>query len=43
MDPIITYIKSGNLPSDPTEARKVRIRSSKFTILNDELYKRGFS
>ena len=37
MDPIFTYIKSGNLSSDPTKARKVQIRSSRFTILNDEL------
>jgi len=43
MDPIITYIKSGNLPSDPMEARKVKVRSSRFTILNEELYKKGFS
>ena len=25
------------------EARKVKVRSSRFTILNDELYKKGFS
>ena len=43
MDPILTYIKTGNLPLDPTEARKVKMKSSRFTILNDELYKRGFS
>ena len=43
MDPILTYIKTSNLPLDPTKARKVKIRSSKFTILNDQLYKRGFS
>ena len=43
MDLIITYIKTGNLPSDPTEVRKVKVRSSKYTILNDKLYKRGFS
>ena len=43
MDPIITYIKDGNLPTDPVEARKVKVRSSIFTILNDELYKRGYS
>ena len=43
MDPIITYIKTSNLPSYPIEARKVKVRSSRFTILNDELYKRGFS
>ena len=43
IDPIITYIKDGNLPADPVEARKVKVRSSRFTILNNELYKRGFS
>ena len=43
MDPIITYIKDGNHPTNPLEARKVKVRLSKFTILNDELYKRGFS
>ena len=42
-DLIITYIKTGNLLSDPTEARKVKVKWSRFTILNDELYKRGFS
>ena len=40
MDPIITYIKTGNFSSDPNEARKVKVRSSRFTILNDKLYKR---
>ena len=43
MDPIIMYIKDGKLPTDPSEARKVKVRSSKFTILNDELHKKGFS
>ena len=43
MDPIIRYINDGNLPADPAEARKVKVRSFRFTILNDKLYKRGFS
>ena len=43
MDPIVTYIRDGTLPENPLEARKVKVRSSRFTILNDELYKRGFS
>ena len=43
MDLIITYIKDSNLPANPSEARKVKVRSSRFTILNEELYKRGFS
>ena len=42
MDPIITYIRDGTLPSDPSEAKKIRVRSSRFIILNEELYKRGF-
>ena len=43
MDLIITYIKDGNLPTDPSEARKIKARSSRFTILNNKLYKRRFS
>ena len=43
MDPIVTYIRDGTFPENPLEARKVKVRSSRFTILNDELYKRGFS
>ena len=43
MDPIVTYIKDGTLLVNPSEARKIKVRSSRFTILNDELYKRGFS
>ena len=43
MDPIIMYIEDGKLPTDPSEARKVKVRSSKFTILNHELYNKGFS
>ena len=31
MDPIITYIKDGNLPADTTEARKVKVRLSRMT------------
>ena len=43
MDLIVTYIKDGRLPSGPSEAQKDKIRSSRITILNDELYKKGFS
>ena len=43
MDPILTYIRDGKLPPNSSKARKFRTRSSRFTILNNELYKRGFS
>ena len=41
MDPILSNIKK--LPSNPFEAKKVKVRAVRFTVMNDELYKRGFS
>ena len=43
MTPITAFIQDGHLPQDTAEAKKVRNRATKFTILNDTLYKRGFS
>ena len=43
MTPIISFLQDGRLPQDLREARKVRKRAARFTILNDTLYKRGFS
>ena len=43
MDPILSYIKDGQLPSDLSEAKKVRVRVARFTVMNDKLYQRGFS
>ena len=43
MSPIISFLQDVHLPQDAKEARKVRKRAARFTILNDKLYKRGFS
>ena len=43
MTPIMAFIQDGHLPQDTTKAKKVRKRVARFTILNDTLYKRGFS
>ena len=43
MTPIISFLQDGRLPQDVEEARKVRKRIARFTILNDTLYKKGFS
>ena len=43
MDLILSNIKDGQLPLDPSEAKKVKVRATRFTVVNDELYKRGFS
>ena len=43
MTPIISFLLDGHLPQDIDKARKIRKRVARFTILNDTLYKRGFS
>ena len=43
MTPIISFLQDGHLPQDVEEAKKVRKRAARFTILNDTLYKKGFS
>nr|KYP57912.1 Pro-Pol polyprotein [Cajanus cajan] len=43
MTSIWSYLKEGTLPEDKDEARKVRMRSAKFVIIGDELFKRGIS
>ena len=43
MTPIISYLKGGTLPERKDEARKLRVRSARYVLLNDALYKRGFS
>ena len=43
MTPILSFLRDGRLPQDVEEAKKVRKRAARFMILNDTLYKRGFS
>ena len=43
MTPIVRYLKEEWLPEDKTEARKIQIRVAYFVIIDDVLYKRGYS
>ena len=43
MTPILSFLQDGRLPQDIEEAREVRKRAVRFTILNNTLYKRDFS
>ena len=43
MTPIIHYLKEGQLPKDRKEARKVQIRAARFILIDDTLYKQGYS
>ena len=40
---IISFLQDGHLPQDVDEGKKIKKRAARFTILNDALYKRGFS
>ena len=43
MMPIVSFLQDRCLPLDNEEAKKIKKRAAEFTILNDTLYKRGFS
>ena len=42
-NPILSFLRDGRLPQNPEKARKIQKRAARFTVLNDELYKRGYS
>ena len=43
MTPIVRYLKEEWLPEDKTEVRKIQIRAAYFVIIDDVLYRRGYS
>uniref|UniRef100_A0A2N9ERH4 Uncharacterized protein n=1 Tax=Fagus sylvatica TaxID=28930 RepID=A0A2N9ERH4_FAGSY len=43
MTPIISYLERGTLPDNRHDARRIKVRASRFTILQGTLYKKGFS
>ena len=43
MTPIVIYLKEDRLPVDKNEARRLRIKATKYVLIDEVLYKRGFS
>ncbi|GAU22742.1 hypothetical protein TSUD_138660 [Trifolium subterraneum] len=43
MSPVHNFLKSNTLPADAKEATKIRKRACSYVLLNDKLYRRGFS
>ncbi|XP_020412920.1 uncharacterized protein LOC109947377 [Prunus persica] len=43
MSPIYSYLTNDTLPDDKAQARKLRYRSARYTVINDVLYKRGYT
>ena len=41
--PLISYLKVGILPNEKDAARKLKVQASRFILMKDILYKRGFS
>ena len=43
MMPITSYLKDGMLPDGKEVARKLKVQATRFVLIKDVLYKRGFS
>ncbi|XP_043693013.1 uncharacterized protein LOC122643459 [Telopea speciosissima] len=43
MDPLINYLQEGILPTDKEEAKKVRMRVVRYTMIEGTLYKKAFA
>ncbi|KAI5324980.1 hypothetical protein L3X38_034053 [Prunus dulcis] len=43
MSDIYFYLTNDTLPEDKAQARKLRYRSARYTVINDVLYKRGYT
>ena len=43
MTPIISYLKDVKLPKGKDEAKKLRVKSARYLLMDEVLYKRGFS
>ena len=43
MTPIVRYLKEGWLPKDKAEVRKIQTRVARFVVIDDVLYRQGYS
>ena len=43
MTPIISYLKDGKLPEGKDKAKKLRVKAARYILIDEVLYKRGFS
>ena len=43
MDPLVSYLRDGTLPSDPKDASCVRKKAQLFTLYEGILYKKAFA
>ena len=41
--PICRFLAHGTLPNDKVQAKQIRYKATRYLIINDQLYKRGFN
>ncbi|PON56230.1 hypothetical protein PanWU01x14_182420, partial [Parasponia andersonii] len=41
MKPITQYLALGNLPTDPQEARSIRLKAARYSMVGEQLYRRS--
>ncbi|KAM2658056.1 hypothetical protein EV1_013362 [Malus domestica] len=41
--PIYRFLAHGTLPNDKVQAKQIRYKATRYLIINDQLYKRGFN
>jgi len=42
MNPIIDYLRNSKEPEDKSQARKLRIKAARYTLLDEVFYKKSF-
>ena len=42
MDPIISYLYSGELPEEKTEAHILQLKVARYVLYDNKLYRRGY-
>ncbi|KAH7856417.1 hypothetical protein Vadar_001111 [Vaccinium darrowii] len=42
-DPIVKYVRDGEVPDDKGQSRKLRIKAARYALMGDVLYRRNFT
>ena len=43
MDPIVAYLKNGELPGEKIEVHILQLKAARYVLYDDKLYIRGYS
>ena len=43
VDPILEYLTKGKIPEDKNEARRIKYQANRYTVIDEKLYRRGYT